>query len=57
LRLIEVRFNLAPLTRRDAAADDITEFFDFTSAPRIAIPPLPPQPTNGIDNQQIEAIP
>jgi len=57
LRLIEVRFNLPALTRRDAAADDMTEFFDFTSAPRIAIPPLPAQPTNGIDNQKIEAIP
>jgi len=57
LKLIEVRFNLPPLTRRDGAADDMTEFFDFTSPPKIALPPLPAQPTNGIDNQKIEAIP
>ena len=44
LKLIETRFNLQPLTERDAAADDMMEFFDF-SAPRLLVPPeLPVQP-------------
>lgn len=44
LKLIETRFNLQPLTERDAAADDMTEFFDF-SAPHLLVPPeLPVQP-------------
>jgi phospholipase C len=57
LKLIETRFNLPSLTRRDQAADDLTEFFDFVNPPRLAIPKLPVQPTNGIDDQKIEAIP
>jgi phospholipase C len=47
LRLIEVRFNVAPLTARDAAADDMTEFFDFSNPYWLIPPVLPPQPTNG----------
>ncbi len=44
LKLIETRFSLPALTRRDAAADDMTEFFDF-SAPNFLMPPvLPVQP-------------
>ncbi len=44
LKLIETRFNLQPLTQRDAAADDMTEFFDF-STPHLLVPPvLPVQP-------------
>jgi phospholipase C len=44
LKLIETRFNLQPLTDRDAAADDMTEFFDF-STPHLLVPPeLPVQP-------------
>jgi phospholipase C len=57
LKFIETRFSLAPLTRRDAAADDMTEFFDFTSAPRLALPALPAQPTNGTCDFTIEAKP
>ena len=57
LKLIETRFGIAPLTLRDAAADDLTEFFDFVNPPRLAIPPLPAQPTNGIDDMTIEAKP
>jgi phospholipase C len=47
LKFIETRFNLQPLTRRDAAQPDMTEYFDFAGAPW-ATPPTPPtQPTNG----------
>jgi phospholipase C len=56
-KLIETRFGLNPLTRRDAAADDMLEFFDFASAPRLAIPTLPAQPTNGACNFNLEVPP
>ena len=47
LRFVEKRFNLSPLTQRDAVADDMTEFFDFQNVPW-ATPPTPPQvQTNG----------
>ena len=41
LKLIETRFNLPNLTKRDAAQFDMTEFFDFANAPN-ATPPAPP---------------
>ena len=45
-KLIETRFGLPNLTRRDAAQMDMTEFFDFVNAPWL-VPPTPPvQPTN-----------
>ena len=37
LKFIEERFGLAPLTNRDTIANDTTDSFDFTQAPR---PPL-----------------
>ena len=47
LKFIETRFGLPNLTRRDAVASDMTEFFDFIGKPW-ATPPTPPaQPTNG----------
>jgi phospholipase C len=47
LKLIETRFNVPPLTKRDAAQIDMTEFFDFTN-PVWMTPPTPPaQATNG----------
>jgi phospholipase C len=47
LKLIETRFGLPNLTRRDAFASDMTDFFDFQNVPW-ATPPAPPvQPTNG----------
>lgn len=47
LQLIELRFGLAALTKRDAAQTDMTEFFDFVNVPW-ATPPTPPaQLTNG----------
>ena len=58
LRLIEDRFNVAPLTLRDANADDMMEFFDFSGTPPLLTPPtLPPQPTNGTCNRQKETAP
>jgi len=33
LKLIETRFNLSPLTNRDAAQPDMTEFFNFNFPP------------------------
>jgi phospholipase C len=47
LRLIEVRFNVPPLSTRDANADNMMEFFDFSSPYWLNPPPLPTQPTNG----------
>lgn len=51
LRFIEARFGLDPLTARDAAQMDMTEFFDFVNVPW-ATPPtnIPSQPTNGVCN-------
>jgi phospholipase C len=58
LKLIETRFGLQPLTARDAAADDMTEFFDFVNGPAfLTPPPLPAQPTNGLDDPSKEAPP
>jgi len=41
LKLIETRFNLPALTKRDAAQIDMTEFFDFSN-PAWMTPPSPP---------------
>jgi phospholipase C len=58
LRLIEDRFNVAPLTLRDANADNMMEFFDFSGAPPLLTPPtLPPQPTDGNCQQNMEKAP
>lgn len=42
LKLVETRFGLDPLTKRDAAQPDMLEFFDFTAKPW-ATPPKPPE--------------
>jgi len=47
LKFIETRFNLPPLTKRDAAQMDMTEFFDFTNPPWMTPPKPPVQATNG----------
>ena len=44
LALIEHRFGLAPLTRRDARANPLLEYFDF-ARPRFNAPPSLPDPT------------
>ncbi len=47
LKLIETRFNVPALTKRDAAQMDMTEFFDFSN-PSWLTPPTPPaQNTTG----------
>lgn len=57
LKLIEVRFNVQPLTARDAAADDMEEFFDFSSPHWLTPPPLPDQPTTGVCDNRLEKAP
>jgi phospholipase C len=52
LRFIETRFNLPTLTRRDAAANPMLEFFNFKSA-TFAQPPVLPPAT--IDTAQLVA--
>ncbi len=47
LKLIETRFNVPALTKRDAAQMDMTEFFDFSSPPWMTPPSPPAQVTNG----------
>jgi phospholipase C len=47
LKLIETRFNLPSLTKRDAAQPDMTEFFDFVNPVWIHGPKLPAQNGGG----------
>jgi phospholipase C len=46
LKLIEARFGLLALTKRDAAQMDMTEFFDFANPPWLT-PPGPPVQSTG----------
>jgi len=61
LKLIETRFNIPPLTQRDATTQDMTDpnngFFDFTSPQMLTPPALPTQPTNGTCSYQLEGSP
>lgn len=52
LTLIEKRFGVPPLTKRDAAQMDMTEFFDFVNVPWAAAPSPPAQATNGVCDYQ-----
>jgi phospholipase C len=45
LKMIEYRFALKPLTRRDAYAQNIARSFDWESRPRLDVPSLPDPPT------------
>jgi phospholipase C len=45
LKFIETRFKLAPLTKRDAAQMDMTEFFDFSHPTWLTAPTAPAQNT------------
>ena len=47
LKLIETVFAVPPLTGRDAAQMDMTEFFDFANPPWMTPPTPPAQNTNG----------
>jgi len=44
LKTIQNKWNLPPLTRRDAAAADLLDFLDLTGAPAFLQPPLLPHP-------------
>jgi phospholipase C len=44
LKMIEYRFGVGPLTRRDAYAQNIAKSFDWESKPRITPPSLPDPP-------------
>jgi phospholipase C len=57
LRLIEDRFNVPSLSARDAAADNMMEFFNFSSPAWMTPPKLPTQPTNGVCNYNLERAP
>ena len=61
LKLIETRFNVPPLTQRDATTDDMADptngFFDFSAPHLLQVPPLPTQPTNGTCNKTLESDP
>jgi phospholipase C len=61
LKLIETRFTIAALTKRDAAAgnmtDEVNGFFDFSAPHLLKVPSLPTQPTNGTCNEQLESHP
>lgn len=47
LKLIEERFQLTPLTKRDAAQKSMDEFFDFNAPPWVTPPTPPVQNTSG----------
>ena len=44
LKLIETKWNLPPLTKRDAAADDLLDSLDLVGGPAFAVPPTLPAP-------------
>ena len=47
LKLIETRFNLPALTKRDAAQINMTNFFNFNTPPWMTPPKPPAQSTSG----------
>jgi len=44
LKLIETKWNLPSLTRRDYQADDLLDCLDFTQPPAFLVPPVLPEP-------------
>jgi phospholipase C len=44
LKLIQRKWNLSPLTRRDAAATDPLDALDLDSPPPFLVPPTLPEP-------------
>ena len=47
MKFVEKRFNLSALTARDAAASDLTQFFNFQNPPIPTPPPNPPNDSSG----------
>jgi phospholipase C len=57
LKLIETRFSLPPLTSRDAASDNMADFFNFASPSYLVPPSMPAQPETAPCNLSIESSP
>jgi phospholipase C len=57
LKFIETRFGIPSLTARDAAQDDMEEFFNFSAVQIPSPPALPVQPTSGVCNKNLEKAP
>jgi phospholipase C/PKD repeat protein len=57
LKLIETRFGLQPLTQRDAQADNMLEFFDFSTPQMLLPPPFPKQNAIHGCNYSLEKAP
>ena len=57
LKFIETRFSLPAMTARDAAQDDMTEFFNFSTPQIPTPPPMPVQQTTGTCNKNLEKAP
>jgi phospholipase C len=57
LKFIEKRFSVQGLTARDSNSPDMTEFFDFANPSFMTPPNLPPQPTTGTCNRNLETGP
>jgi phospholipase C len=53
MKFVETRFGLPHLTARDAAASDMTEFFDFQNPPWATPPPNPPSDSFGVCNNTL----
>jgi phospholipase C len=53
LKFIETRFDLAPLTARDAAAHDLTDMLDFSAMSFETPPAMPEQPDTGVCDWQL----
>jgi phospholipase C len=51
LKLVETKWNLPPLTRRDQQADDLLDSLDLSSPPAFAVPPKLPPPALGDDER------
>ena len=47
LKLVETKWNLPPLTRRDQQADDLLDSLDLSSPPAFGTPPRLPEPARG----------
>lgn len=55
MRLIQKRFDLPTLSKRDAASHDLLDMFNFASMSFATPPALPAQPVTGVCNNQLVA--
>ena len=55
LKLIETKWNLPPLTRRDQHADNLLDSLDFKSPPAFAVPPELPPPALAVTENYAKA--